>query len=215
MNDTFGGVWSPGRLVGVVARPQTYKNLAYLLVTLPLAIVYASVLTVGFAFGLVLSIVLVGLAVLLGVVIAARGLAGIERWLANALLSVELRTPDDVSAGDGPIESARGYLEAPSTWRGLGFLSVKFYVGVVGVVLVVFLAEAIQLLLTPLRYPARVEFAEVNDEPVAWTIQSLPESLLAAVVGLVGTVVVLHLINGFAYVVCRIAEALLGGDAEA
>lgn len=215
MNDTSGGVWSPARLVGVVARPQTYKNLAYLLVTLPLAIVYASVLTVGFAFGLILSVVLVGLAVLLGVVIAARGLAGIERWLANALLSVELRTPDDVSAGDGPIESARGYLEAPSTWRGLGFLSVKFYVGIVGIVLVVFLVEALQLLLAPLRYPARIEFAEVNGEPVTWTIQSLPESLLAAVVGLVGIFVVLHLINGFAYVVCRIAEALLGEDSEA
>ncbi|PSP17708.1 histidine kinase [Halobacteriales archaeon QH_10_67_13] len=215
MSDTFGRVWSPARLVGVVARPQTYKNLAYLLVTLPLAIVYASVLTVGFAFGLILSIVLVGLAVLLGIVIAARGLAGIERWLANALLSVELRTPDDVSAGDGPIESARRYLEAPSTWRGLGFLSVKFYVGIVGIILVVFLAETVQLLFAPLQYPARIEFGEVNDEPVAWTIQSLPESLLAAVVGLVGAIVVLHLINGFAYVVCRIAEALLGGDSDA
>ena len=212
MAETVVSWSSPAAFVGVVLRRQTYKNLLYLLVAFPLGIIYGSVLTIGLVFGLVFAVVLVGIVVLVGVVIAARGLAGIERWLANALLRVELRAPTDVDAtGEGPIHSAKGYLDAPSTWRGLGFLSVKFWIGVVGLVLLVFLVRALELVLTPVRYPSTVEFGELNEQPLVWSIETLPEAGLAAVVGLVGGLVVIHLINGVGYVSEQIAGALLDG----
>lgn len=202
---------SPAAFVGVVLRRQTYKNLLYISIAFPLGIIYGSVLTIGLVFGLVFAVVLVGIVVLVGVVIAARGLAGIERWLANALLRVELRAPTDVGTGEGPIHSAKGYLDAPSTWRGLGFLSVKFWIGVVGLVLLVFLVRALELVLSPVRYPSTVEFGELNEQPLVWSIETLPEAGLAAVVGLVGGLVVIHLINGVGYVSEQIAGALLDG----
>lgn len=206
---------SAAGILGVLFRGQTYNTLLYLAVAFPVAVLYGSILATGFLFGLVVTIVGVGLALLVGVVVLARWVAGFERWLANALLNVELTPADDVGPTEtnGPLSSVRAYLDAPSTWRGLGFLSLKLWVGTVGVVLLVFLGQAIQLVAAPLRYPYAIEVGEINGNPVELTVGTLPESVLAAVVGIVLCVLLAHILNAVARVVGRTASALLDGSA--
>jgi len=207
-------------VVGVVADGQTYRHLLYLLVALPLAFVYSGYVSFSLVFGLVFSVVLVGIGVLIVAVIGSRLVAGLERWLANRLLGTELVAPDDyLAAADdgsaGATASVRAYLAAPSTWRGLGFLSLKLWVALLAFAPVLVLGNALPLVAAPVRYPFAQEFGEVNGEPVVWTIDAAPEAALAAAVGVVGVLLGLHLTNLIAGGARLMAVALLGVDGGA
>lgn len=199
--------------LGIVAERRTYSNLIYILLAFPLGMVYYMLISIGVIIGLVLTVFLVGIAVLLGTVLCVRPLASFERWLANALLGLGLSAPADIDeTGGGSVGTTiRRYLDAPSTWRGLGFVFIKPVIGIVAVVLFVVLAFALSLVAAPLRYPYEAEFVAVDDEPIVWAIETLPEAALATLLGVSVTVAFLHLTNGYAYVCGRIAEALLGG----
>lgn len=202
---------SVASVLGVLVRGQTYKNLLYLALAVPLGIAHWSVLTIGLVFGVVLLVVGIGVVILLLTVAGTRLVARLERWLANVLLRVEIEAPADRPATDGALATARTIVDAPSTWRGLGFLMLRFWVGIVGFLLVFFLWNAVELVTAPLQYPFLVEFGTVNGDPVGWTIDSLPEAIAAVPLGFALGLVVLHATNAFAYVSERIALALLDG----
>jgi hypothetical protein len=196
--------------VGVVTDRQTYRNLLYLVLAFPLGVLYSMLLTIGFGFGAVLSLVGIGIAILLGTVVAVRGIAVFERSLAEELLGLDLGAPEEVSPTDGLLSRLRAALEAASTWRALGFLLLKLWIGILGIVLLALLATTISLVTVPLRYPHETELIEVNSQPITWTIDTVPEAGLAVVVGALLSIAVLHLTNAFAYVVRQSARALLG-----
>jgi hypothetical protein len=198
-------------VVGVLADGRTYRRLLYLFAAVPAAFVYSGVFSVGVVFGIVLAPVLVGLAVLVATLVAARLFAGFERWLADALLGTDLARPADRAAADGAIGGARSYVDAASTWRGLGFVSVKVWVGLFGLVPLLLIARGLALVAAPLRYPVTVRFGEVNGEPAAWAIGTLPEALAAVPVGIAAVLAACHLASAVGYAARRMALALLDG----
>lgn len=203
-------------VVGVLVDGQTYRHLLYVLLAIPLGFVYSLLFSFGVAFGLLLSVVLVGLVILFATLLGARLLAGFERWLANRLLAADLDPYDDLPADlDGRLAGVRKYIDAPSTWRGVGFLSLKFAITVAAFLPVFVLANGLSLVIAPLRYPFAAEFGESNGEPVTWAIETLPEALLAVAAGVVAVLVALHLTNVVAYVSRQMAAALLGVPAGA
>jgi len=204
---------SPSTLpvVGVLADGRTYRHLLYLLLAIPLGFIYYFLFSFGVLFGLVFAVVLVGFIILLATILGARIAAGFERWLANGLLGTDLDRYDDVPGDtDGAVAGVRKYVDAASTWRGVGFLSLKFFVTVVAFVPLVALANGLPLLFAPLRYPYVATFGESNGEPVTWAIETLPEALLAVPVGVVAVLAALHVTNLTAYVCRQMATALLG-----
>ena len=201
-------------VVGVLVDGQTYRQLLYVLLAVPLGFLYYALFSVGLLFGLLLSIVLVGIVVLFATLLGARLVAGFERWLANRLLGTGLDPYDDLPTDPGGrLGGVRKYVDAPSTWRGVGFLSLKSVVTFLAFVPIFGLANAISLIAAPFRYPYTASFGEVNGEPVTWAITTLPEALVGLSLGVVGVVVVLHVSNLIAYVARRMAVALLGDPA--
>ncbi|WP_128905242.1 sensor domain-containing protein [Halorubrum amylolyticum] len=198
-------------IVGVLVDGKTYRHLLYLLLAVPVGFIYSTLFSFGFLFGVVFSVVLVGLVLLVATLLGARIAAGFERWLANRLLGTDLDRYDDVPAdAGGAVANVRKYVDAASTWRGVGFLSLKFFVTVLAFVPLFALANGLPLVVAPLRYPYVVNFGESNGEPVTWAIETLPEALLAVPVGIVGVLAALHITNLVAYVCRRMATALLG-----
>ncbi|WP_193310090.1 sensor domain-containing protein [Halorubrum halophilum] len=203
-------------VVGVLVDGRTYVHLLYLLIAIPLGAVYSSLFSFGFAFGIAFSVVLVGLVILLATLVAARLAAGVERWLANRLLGTDLTRYDDLADDPpGALAGVRKYVEAASTWRAVGFISLKFFVTVFAIIPLFALANGLSLLSAPIRYPYVATFGESNGEPITWAIGTLPESLLAVSVGLVGVLVALHVTNLVAYASRQMATALLGEPAAA
>jgi hypothetical protein len=202
---------SLSEILGVVADGQTYRNLLYLLLAFPLGMAYFVFLVVGFSLGLALSVLLVGLGILLGTAIAARSIAAFERRLANSLLGTDIAAPDDVERdGSGLLATGKAYFQAASTWRGIGFVFLKFWLGVASfVLLVTFLGTALELLLLPL-FPGGALNVQVNNWEVAQTFQTPTQRLLAVPVGAVLGIFALHVLNAFASASATVASSLLG-----
>lgn len=114
--------------LGVLTRGRTYLNLLYLGLTLPLAIIYFTILFLCGAVGAILSIVGIGVIILLGGLAAAAGFAMLERELAMALLGVELPPPTPLPAGS-PWRRLRAHLARPETWKALAYLVLKLPFG--------------------------------------------------------------------------------------
>jgi hypothetical protein len=197
---------SLGDVLGVVTAKQTYANLLYLLLAFPLGLFYHVLIVLGLVSGIILGVVLVGIGILFVTLLGARAAAGFERGLANRLLGTEIPDPDDLHTdGAGAIETVKLYLTAASTWRSVGFLVVKFWVGVIAFVLLTStLGIAVELLTAPLGVDV-VEITVNSEEVNADTIPAVAAMPLGAVLA-VGS---LHVSNAFAYVNAQIAEGLL------
>ncbi|MCD2200437.1 sensor domain-containing protein [Halobacterium sp. KA-4] len=201
--------------LSVIAERQTYKNLLYLVVAFPLAVGYYVLLSVGFTLGIALSILVVGLGILAATVIGVRYIAAFERWLANRLLGTKIPTPSDVEdAGDGVITTVKAYLRAPSTWRGLGFILLKFFLGILSFILLVsFLGTALELLLLPL-VPEGAFHVQIVGWRVAQSFETTTQRIVAVPIGAVLVFGSLHILNAFAKANARIAVSLLKGEAS-
>ncbi|MFC7209175.1 sensor domain-containing protein [Natronoarchaeum sp. GCM10025321] len=200
-------------IVGVVADAQTYKNLLYLMLAFPLGLAYYVLLTVGFALGLGLSVLIVGLGILLVTVIGLRYIASFERGLANALLGTNIAAPDDVQkSGEGIVGTVKAYIQAASTWRGLGFVALKFWIGILSfILLVTFLGTGIELMLTPV-FPDGAFNITVGSWEVAQSIETTTEQAVAVPAGALLALAALHILNAFAGANASIASALLGAE---
>lgn len=193
-----------------IARLQTYKNVLYLVLSFPLGFLYSVILGFSLIFGIGLSLFLIGLVILTILIMIVRLFSSFERWLSNRLLAVDITTPEEELTGNGMIETVRSYLDASSTWRGLGFLSLKFWFGIVGIVLLFGFSTAYSMMVALVSRPQHINFGEVNGEPMVWSVETMPEAGAAGVIGIVLAVVLLHLSNLFGYVAGRVSSSLLG-----
>jgi hypothetical protein len=203
-------------VLGPVADAQTYRNLLYLVLAFPLGMVYYFVLVLGFTLGVALSVFLVGLAILLGTVVGLRFIASFERGLANALLDTSIAPPDDVDrSSGGVVGTTKAYVRASSTWRGLGFVALKFPLGVLSfVLLVTFLGTALELLLLPVS-PEGAFNVRIAGWRVAQVAETGTHRLIAVPVGAALGVLSVHVLNAFARANVSVASSLLGPSSDA
>jgi len=196
--------------------PQTYRNLAYLLLAFPLGVGYLVGLSVGLSTGLGLAVTLVGLPVLVVTVAAAAGAAGFEARLASWLVGVDATPPAALGGLDGSLDSVDDLLAAtkrllttPSTWTGVLLLVVKFAFGVLAfTALVTAGALVTALLAAPLVY----DLPGVTYTAGAVAVDTLPEALAVAGGGVLAALVALHLLNALAKL-GGVTTAFLLGDA--
>lgn len=197
-------------LLGVVVEGQTYNNLAYLVLAFPLGLLYFVILTVGLSLGMGLALLVIGIPILLAVILGSRPVARFERLLANRLLTVDISPPEDLTHTNGTLWSRlEAALSARSTWTGMAFLFLKFWIGVFSfVVVVVGLSLTIAFVTAPVHY----SITEIAVSLGPWAIDTLPRALLVVPVGMAIGVISLHLINATAWISGQLARALLGGN---
>ncbi|MFF5702552.1 sensor histidine kinase [Streptomyces sp. NPDC012794] len=97
---------------------QTWRELAYLVVGLPLSTVYFTLAVTGVALGAGLLVTFVGVPVLAGVLAMCRGFGQVERARVRGMLRVPLADPAPVlAAGSGPLAGMGALLKSGSAWR--------------------------------------------------------------------------------------------------
>ncbi|HEX2184061.1 MAG TPA: sensor domain-containing protein, partial [Chloroflexota bacterium] len=140
-------------MVRVLWQGQSYRNLLYLLISLPLGESYLICLTVALVIGAGLVVVLVGVPILAATVATWWALGAFERQLAIWWLGVDIppMVHPYVPAGTRWrwLHVARAYLTAQLTWTCLGFLLLKMPLGFLGLLVLVALAGAAALLTLP------------------------------------------------------------------
>jgi len=200
------------RFFGVVARGQTYLNILYLLLAFPLGLAYFIFFVVGFALGIPLIILWVGFLILLVVFAGWWVFILFERQQAIWLLGVELPPLWRESVSGKPVwEQVKAYASNPVTWLGLVFLFLKFPIGIICfVVAVSSIAISLALLTAPLTFsfwPIDVVFDWSGTW--VWSIDTFWESLIAFGVGILVGFLSLHIMNGLAWVLGRLARYML------
>ncbi|HWM90010.1 MAG TPA: sensor domain-containing protein [Thermoanaerobaculia bacterium] len=188
---------------------RTYTNLFYLLLSFPLGIFYFTFLFTGLALGFGLAIVWIGLPILALVFAASWGMAALERRLAIHLLGAEV--PPMAPPATGQTRSfwtaVQEFLSNPVTWKGMGYLFLKFPLGIVSFVLtLVLLSVPAGFLLAPVVY----FFDDVFVHIPFWVVDTFGETLILAGLGMIGLLVSVNILNGLALVWRELAEVMLG-----
>jgi hypothetical protein len=209
------------RALGVGFRSETYRNLAYVLARFPLGITYFTVFVTGLSLGLSLVPLLVGVPILCGVLALGGYVGVVEAWLLRHLRGSEVAY-DHTDPAELPVaEYLKTVATDPRNYLLVGFALASFVVGInLFVALTVVFTLALVLVVAPVAYwiPG-VEYEVTNAEPVElWStsvdttalvgtgIDTLPEALLASLLGVIVCLVGLHGVN--------LVAALLGGATE-
>lgn len=210
------------RFFGVVVTSQSYRNIAYLLLGLPLGTVWFTVLVIGISIGIsMLVVALLGIPLLLATWYITRAFANVERSTANALLGQHLaQAPMDSSHRGNLWVRLRSMTRDRDRWRELGYLMLRFPVGI----------ATFTAAVTALATPATVAYAPFTaryggDRPFGkWSQSSRlediasnsPWSWLLIPFGLLLMITAFHLLSGLARACAGWTTAWLGtGSASA
>ena len=207
---------------GVVADPQSYINVLYLLMSFPLGIVYFVFLVTGISLGLGLLIIWVGVPILVLVLAGSWALWQLERLLAISLLKEDIpamaRRDDrsehledsrpSLGAGErlfiGAWRLLKAHLANRLTWTGMLYLFLKFPLGIASFVMVL-------VALTGALLGAPFYFSVDDGIDIGiWQVDVLWEALILTIIGIPLVSISLRLMNGVAFLQGRLARLLLG-----
>ena len=190
------------RFFGVVARPDTYRRLAFLLLGLPLGTFWFCVLVTGLSVGVAMIVVaLIGIPILLGMVYVTRAFANVERAVTDALVGTSIPSATWTAPGTGnPWRRLRAAAREHDRWRELAFLMLRFPVGIAT------FTVAVTAIAAPLSVAWAPFQARIEDEPFGdWALSSRMEDVATSPwswafvpLGLLLLVAALHLTNALA-----------------
>lgn len=147
--DPVGAVQS---FLSAPVRLQTYRNLLYLTLGIPLGVLHILFVTVAVPVSLALSVVVVGIPLLALSVVIGLGLASVERRLAVGFLDAEIPARTTL-AGETVRERATSLATDRSTWTALLYLPTKALVVLVAaVVALTTFSTGVAMLFVPLSY---------------------------------------------------------------
>ncbi len=198
-------------LLSVVLRWRTYARLLYLLIGLPLGVLYWWVIFTVLPLSAALATVGIGVPLLVYALSGVWILIGIERELAAALLGEEMpvvRQPD--FAPRGHMGQLRGYAGSRATWVAIAFLVVRLPLSVLSVSIAL---AAIGFASTLAAAPLTVWVTDINLG--VWRIDTPWEALAAFFLGLPAGVGALHIVERTAAIYARLARstfAVLNGE---
>jgi hypothetical protein len=197
-------------ILGVIVNPQTYRNIAYLLLAFPLGILYFVFLVTGFSLGISLAIVWIGLPILLGMLLLSRTFANLERHLTNNFLGTNIALSESTKESQTLWQRAKNTVTNPSTWGEVFYLFSKFVLGTFSFVVVVSLiASSLGMMVAPLFYQQWGNEWNLGI-PGVWVVDSFSDTLIVAILGAILGVASLHFINGLTWVYAEYTRAILG-----
>lgn len=204
-----------GRLLSPITDPQTYRNIAFLLLRLPFTIAYFTAFLTGVTLGVSLIPLVVGIPIL-GVVLgfaeyAARFEAAVCRRFLGQRITYTLRH----NPGEDPlVPYLKSTLTDPRLYALVAYFLASQFIGIATFTLVVVVFTlGITLTVAPLAYP--LPFTSYEAPQFDWAggtvvIDTLPEALAASVVGLLVLFAGIHVSNALAVGHGKLTAAVFG-----
>ena len=214
---------SPGLgIFGVATHRQTYFNIAYLLLGLPLGTFYFVFLITGISVGFGLLVIGVGVPILMLVLAGSWVLCQFERVLAVGLLNEDIppmaRTEasgqgetgePSLSSGErlfiGAWRRLKAHLTNRLTWTGMFYLFLRFPVGIASFTIAMTLISVTFFLVgAPFYY-----WVDDGIEMGIWQVDVLWEALILALAGIAMVFISLNIMNATAFLSGRLARVML------
>ncbi|HET7640275.1 MAG TPA: sensor domain-containing protein [Ktedonobacteraceae bacterium] len=216
-------------------KSATIGNIAFLLLSFPLGLLYFLLMVIGLAVGVSTLILWIGLPILFATLVLIRGVAAIERRMAVNLLHVTFPAqhyPDEAPQ-QGFFQHFGTVLRDPLTWTSTIYIFLKLPLGIISFTLAVVLptvtiaitglplAYLINLFVNLILLKAGIHstgmiipyYIEVRGQ---FELEMFARSFIGVPVGLAFWFVTRSLLNGLALLSGEIARALLSpGEATA
>ncbi len=191
---------------GVVAEPQSYLNIVYLLLAFPLGTFYFVFLVTGLSLGFGLIITLVGIPILLLVLSGSWVLCRFERQVAITLLNEDIPLSVSPPASGGLWSRVKVLLKDRVTWTGVLYLLLKFPLGIMTFTI------AVTLIAVTVGFLAAPTYMWTSDSIVwgSWSFDPFPWSWILTIIGIPMVFISLHLMNAIAVVFGRMTRVMLG-----
>jgi two-component system, OmpR family, sensor histidine kinase BaeS len=191
----------------------TISNLTYLFLSFPLGLAYFIFIIIGLAVGFPLTLVFgVGIpALLLTLWMSVQG-AALERWLNDAMLGIPVPFTFRSSSRLRLRDRLMAQLRDPYAWRALLYLLLKFPFSLVALVMTVaLLGVAVALMYAPIGFLTGTFSKDLNVEFgwLAFQVDSLQNAFVAAVVGVILTMISFPILNLMAHWWGRFARVML------
>ena len=181
------------------------RRVSFLLLTLPLGVLYFSVLIGGLA-SAVGGAFIVGIPLFIGLMFLWRALARLERRLLRRLLDVEIENPYRTPLSDSRLGRIRDRAADPATWKDLAYLLLLLPLGLVSFTVVICLSGTAIGLLTLAAWgwavPDGVDIGFL-------TVSTVWEGLLVAPLAVVVWMLFLLAVRGLVSLHGAVARALL------
>ena len=197
--DFFNSLW----------KTQTWLNVAYLLLSFPLGLIYFVLLITGISLGFGLLITVLGIFILMAVLAMVHWLARFEAKFTTAMLGFHISQRPREREARGFWNRFREILRSSLTWKGLVFLFLRFPLGIFSFSLTIgLLSASFGLIAVPFLY--RYPWFEI-DWPTNyyWVIDTVPETLVIALIGIILLFTSLYILNLLAYAYGKFAKGIL------
>jgi signal transduction histidine kinase len=201
------------RVLQAPLSPRTWAAAAYLVASLAVGLFWFMLLATGLSLGLATVVIWVGVPILALTMLAWRGGAWLERRWVGLALGVRIPDPYLPVPPGGLMARWRALAADPATWKDLAYLVLLLPLGIAWFVVTVTLwTGAFTLLLAPLLYRNGYVEVDLFAEPGrTWiVVDTLPEALAAAAVGVLVCVAAAWGTRGMAAAHAAIARGLLG-----
>jgi signal transduction histidine kinase len=168
---------------------RTYGRILYLLLAMPLGIVWFTVLVTAISLGFGTAVTLVGIPLLIGTMWAWRWMAQVERGLHARLTGVEIPSPYRPDPVGGrwwqPVTSR---LADPATWKDLAYLLLQLPAGIVSfTVAVAVIGTGLGAIASPFYYwaiPDGVQIWPLRIDTIWEAIAAVPLGALVLLIGI-------------------------------
>lgn len=110
------------------------RNLLYLLISLPLGIIYFTIAVSGISLGLGLSIVYVGIPIIAITLICAKEIVDFEKNMAVKILNADINMSEGVfnsSKDEEPIKRTFGVIKTLKNWKSICYCIIKLPISII------------------------------------------------------------------------------------
>ncbi len=196
------------RFFGVAIEPRTYGAVLYALLALVTGVFFFSFAVFGLALSLGTAILILGVPITLGFLMAVRALSFVEGRLVEALLGERMPRRPQTAHPTGSIWQRIGWwLRDARTWSSIAYMLLQLPLGVVYFTLMTtLLALSISLIVAPVTamiFPVHLEFGFFEMD-LGW-FGAVPLALLGGMM----LFVTLHLARGIGWLHSRLAKQML------
>ncbi|WP_327135668.1 sensor domain-containing protein [Streptomyces sp. NBC_01343] len=206
------------RVLRAPVEGRTWREFGYLVLGLPLSLLYFSLAITGVSLGAGLLVTFLGIPVLAGVLAMCRGFGRVERGRARAMLGLDIAEPAPVRARKrGPLAAMGALLKSGSAWRHALYCVIHLPWAVFAFTLaLVFWAYGWAFLLYPVWFwvfPAYTDWPGLQlfqNDDYTFYLDSPAEIALACLVGLAFTLTTPWVVRALTTVDRVLVAGLLG-----
>ncbi|MER6778346.1 MULTISPECIES: sensor domain-containing protein [unclassified Streptomyces] len=206
------------RVLRAPVEGRTWREFGYLVLGLPLSLLYFSLAITGVSLGAGLLVTFLGIPVLAGVLAMCRGFGRVERGRARAMLGLDIAEPAPVRARKrGPLAAMGALLKSGSAWRHALYSVIHLPWAVFAFTLaLVFWAYGWAFLLYPVWFwvfPAYTDWPGLQlfqNDDYTFYLDSPAEIALACLVGLAFTLTTPWVVRALTTVDRVLVAGLLG-----